>query len=87
MFLLQKVLYIISSCCSWHLLYISTLIHILIKYNSLSMQKITAIYIFEMKKQEKGQKDPDERYWRSQNSNSECILLQSAGVSAAYILG
>lgn len=41
------------------------------------MQKITAIYIFEMKKQEKGQKDPDERHRRSQNSNSSVFYCKA----------
>lgn len=46
MFLFQKVFHIISSCCSWHLWYMSTLIHILIKYNSLSMQKGLLLFIY-----------------------------------------
>lgn len=77
MFLFQKVFYIISFCCSWYLWYMSALIHSLIKYNSLSMQKdYCYLYIWdeETRKRTKGSwlKAPEKPKFQL-----EYILLQS----------
>lgn len=87
MFLFQKVFYIISSCCSWYLWYMSALIHILIKYNSLSMQKdYCYLYIWDEETRKRDKRILIKGTGETKIPTRVHVIAKPVGLSVAYIL-